>query len=54
MPFGKVLKNLGRSIIWVFFILIVGYFVLNFIAQRGIPFASSGATWVEQHSQPGY
>ena len=54
MGFTKILKNLGRSIVWVFFILIVGYFILNFLSQRGIPFVSSGSSWVEQHSQPGY
>jgi len=50
----KIFANLGWSIIWVFLALIVGYFILNFVAARGIPGLSTGATWVEQHSQPGY
>lgn len=53
MNLTKIVKNFFRGAVWVFAILIVSYFILNFLASRGIPILSTGATWVEQHAQPG-
>jgi hypothetical protein len=49
----KVVKELLLAIFWVFFILIIGYFLLDFIINRNIPFASNVASWVENHAQAG-
>ena len=54
MKFTKIAVNLLYSAGWVVLALIIAMFVLNFIAARGIPGLSTGATWVEQHTQPGY
>jgi hypothetical protein len=55
MSLSKIFKNLTHGIVYVFFILIVGYFVLNFIAGKfSGNILGQSATWVEQHSQPGY
>ena len=55
MGLSKIFRNLAHSVVWVFFILIVGYFVLNFLAGHfSGNFIGTSATWVEQHSQPGY
>lgn len=47
----KVIKELFIAMFWVFLILILGYFVLDFVINRNIPFASSVASFVEQHAQ---
>jgi hypothetical protein len=49
----KVIKELFIAMFWVFLILIVGYFVLDFVINRNIPLASTFASWVEKHSQAG-
>lgn len=49
----RVAKELFIAMFWVFLILIVGYFVLDFVVNRNIPLASSVGSWIEQHSQPG-
>ena len=55
MKIAKIITNLGYSIGWVFLILIVGYFVLNFLSGRfSGNIIGQSASWVEQHSQPGY
>lgn len=48
----RVAKELLVAMFWVFLILIVGYFLLDFLVNRNIPLAGSVASWVEQHSQP--
>ena len=48
----RVVKELFIAMFWVFFILIVGYFLLDFVVNRNIPLASTVGSWIERHSQP--
>lgn len=53
--FFKLLSELAWSLVWLFALLIVGYFVLNWLSQTFSGNAVGGAaSWVEQHAQPGY
>lgn len=47
----KVTKELFIAMFWVFLILIVGYFILDWIVNRNIPLASTVASFVEKHAQ---
>lgn len=48
----RVVKELFIAMFWVFFILILGYLILDFVVNRNIPLASSFGSWIERHSQP--
>lgn len=50
---GKIVRNLksfSGAMISLVILLIVTFFVLNWIAQRGIPVVSTAAGWTEAHA----
>lgn len=51
----KILFKFGAEIFWtafwVFLVLIVGFMVLTFLANKNIPFISNASSWVESHAQ---
>lgn len=53
--FFRLLTDLAWSLIWLFALLIIGFFVLSWLSNNmGGNFIGSGASWVEQHAQAGY
>ena len=49
--FWRVLKEFLIAIFWVFLILIVGYFILDFMINKRVPILGGIASFVEQHAQ---
>lgn len=49
--FWRVTKEFLVAMFWVFLILIVGYFLLDFLINRNVPLAGPLASWVESHTQ---
>lgn len=45
-------KELLWTMIWVFVVLILGFFLLNWLSTTNLPFISNSAQWVESHAQP--
>lgn len=53
--FFRLLSELAWSLVWLFALLIIGYFVLSWLSNKfSGNIIGTGATWVEQHAQPGY
>lgn len=49
--FWKVTKEFFIAMFWVFLVLIVGYFILDFLINRNVPILGSVSSWVEAHAQ---
>jgi hypothetical protein len=49
---GKFGKELFWTMFWVFIALIIGYFILGWLAGKNIPLLSNISSWVETHSTP--
>ena len=53
--FFRLIADLAWSLVWLFVLLIIGFFILSWLSNNmGGNFVGSGASWVEQHAQPGY
>lgn len=53
--FTRLLADLGWSLVWLFLLLIIGFFILGWLSnQFSGNILGTGASWVEQHAQPGY
>lgn len=53
--FMRIGSELLWSLIWLFILLIIGFFILNWLASTfSGNVVGSSASWVEQHAQPGY
>jgi hypothetical protein len=47
----KLLKEFLVTMFWVFAVMIVGFFVLNWLASQNLPFISPSATFIEHAAQ---
>jgi len=50
---GKIIRNLksfSGAMVSLVILLIVTFFVLNWVAKRGIPVVSTAAGWAENHA----
>lgn len=50
MSFWKILKEFLIAIFWVFLILVVGYFILDFMINRNVPLLGPISSWVERYA----
>jgi len=51
----RLLADLGWSLVWLFVLLIAGFFILGWLSNNfGGNIIGQSAAWVEQNAQPGY